>query len=114
MLLQIKDIDNIRIIELCPRINIHNVFDVEEQITGLIDADHKLIVIDFSKVEYFGSNGIRILMLARRKLDKLGGDMVLVELSQFVVKILKAIDLVDIFKIMDSKEEGINALRAGG
>jgi len=110
MTIEKKDIGDIRVIVLCPRIDIHNVFDVEEQITGMIDDSHTKVIIDFKDVEYFGSNGIRILMLAKRKLEKMDGKMILASLNSFVIKILKAIDLIDIFTIKPNEEEAIKEL----
>lgn len=108
-MLRTNDRDGVRIIELCPRIDIHNVFEVEEEITSLIDPAHLKVVIDFAGVEYFGSNGIRILMLCKRKLEKLGGKLVLVRLSPFVVKILTAIDLLEIFTIHETVDDALRA-----
>lgn len=98
-----EDVNGVRIIELCTRIDIHNVFAVEETLTELIDQDHSKVIIDFSRIEYFGSNGIRLLMLAKRKLDHLGGRLILSNMNSFVVKILKAIDLYELFTILPDR-----------
>lgn len=113
MLIEAQDREKIRIITLCPRIDIHNVFDVEEQVLGLLEAEHPLVVFDFSRVEYFGSNGIRIVMLAKRTLEKMGGRLVLAGLNQFVIKILKAIDLMELFSVEDNVEDAVNELQNG-
>ena len=110
MLIEERNHSNFKEIKLCARINIHNVFDVEEQITGLIDDKTQNVVFNFESVEYFGSNGIRILMLAKRKLDKIGGRMILVNMNTFVLRILKAIDLVDIFEILPDLKSAEDAL----
>lgn len=91
--------DGVRIISLCPRIDVHNVFEVEDEMIQMVKQEPSLIVVDFSHVEYFGSNGIRILMLSRRILDERGGKMVLACLNPFVTKILRAVDMLDIFDI---------------
>mgnify|MGYP001345728185 CR=1 FL=1 len=106
-----EDVDGVRIIELCTRIDIHNVFSVEETLTQLIDEGHTRVIIDFSRIEYFGSNGIRLLMLAKRKLDHLGGRLVLASMSSFVVKILKAIDLYELFTILPDRAAAMDELR---
>lgn len=113
MLIEVEDRENIRIITLCPRIDIHNVFDVEEQVLGQLETAHPLVVFDFSKVEYFGSNGIRIVMLAKRTLEKMGGRLVLATLNQFVIKILKAIDLMELFTVEDNVEDAVTELKSG-
>ena len=105
-----EDTRGVRVIELCARIDIHNVFAVEETLTGLIDETHDRVIIDFSRIEYFGSNGIRLLMLAKRKLDHFGGHLVLVNMSPFVIKILKAIDLYELFSIMPDRATALESL----
>jgi anti-anti-sigma factor len=112
MQIEKQDHKDFREIILCPRINIHNVFDVEEQITEMIDDTSKNIVFNFKDVEYFGSNGIRILMLAKRKMDKTGGRMILVHMNNFVMRILKAIDLVDIFEILPDLDSAAKDLES--
>ncbi|HOG63964.1 MAG TPA: STAS domain-containing protein [Spirochaetota bacterium] len=109
--IQHEDIQGVRVIELCTRIDIHNVFAVEETLTQLIDEGHTKVIIDFSRIEYFGSNGIRLLMLAKRKLDHLGGRLVLSSMSSFVVKILKAIDLYELFTILPDRASALEELQ---
>lgn len=106
-----EDVDGVRIIELCTRIDIHNVFSVEETLTKLANAKNMKVIIDFSRIEYFGSNGIRLLMLTKRKLDRLGGQLVLSNMSSFVIKILKAIDLYELFTILPDRAAAMEKLR---
>ena len=107
MNIEIKDINDVRVIKLCERIDIHNVFDVEEEIMESLDNNISQVIFNFDKVEYFGSNGIRILMLAKKNMDKIHGEMALVCVNQFVLKILKAIELIDLFTILDSEEDAM-------
>lgn len=103
-------ISGIRIVELCPRIDVHNVFEVEDEMIALARKDENKIIVDFSRVEYFGSNGIRILMLTRRILDERGGRMLLVGLNSFVTKILRAVDMLDIFEVKNDRETALEEL----
>ncbi len=102
-----EDREEIRIITLSHRIDIHNVFEVEEELVNLIQPKNLKVIIDFKKVEYFGSNGIRILMLAKRKLENFGGELILVNITGFVHKILSAVDLLEIFKISPDIDSAI-------
>ena len=102
--------DGVRILSLCPRIDVHNVFEVEDEMITLVKEEPAKIVIDFSDVEYFGSNGIRILMLTRRILDEKGGKMCLACLNPFVTKILRAVDMLDIFAIESDLDSAVTLL----
>lgn len=114
MEITVLDRGQVRVIRLCRRIDIHNVFDVEEELLSAVDEQHTRIMMDFQNVEYFGSNGIRTVMLAKKKLDQMGGRMVLVNLDNFVRKILQAVDLLDVFDLADSEEDAIQRLLAPG
>jgi len=100
-------INGVRIVELCPRIDIHNVFEVEDEMISLANKEPTKIIIDFTKVEYFGSNGIRILILTRRILDQKGGRLLLASLNPFVIKILRAVDILDIFEVKSSRDSAL-------
>ena len=69
--IQHEDIQGVRVIELCTRIDIHNVFAVEETLTRSSTKAHKGHH-DFSRIELWQQRNPS-LMLAKRKLDHLGG-----------------------------------------
>ena len=103
-------LNGVRVIELCPRIDVHNVFEVEDEMIALAKEDPNRMIVDFARVEYFGSNGIRILMLSRRILDERGGRMLLIGLNSFVTKILRAVDMLDIFEVKKDRESAFKEL----
>ncbi|MDN4165924.1 STAS domain-containing protein [Cytophagales bacterium LB-30] len=84
------------------------------EIVGLINDQINekvaLCAIDISKVRYINSNGIGVLITVLTKFRNKGGEVVLVNPSEHVKKLLIITKLDKIFTIMPSEAEAIKAL----
>lgn len=67
--------------------------------------------IDISEVRYMNSSGIGVLITILTKLRNKGGEVVLVNPSEQVKKLLVITKLNNIFSIFDTKEEAVLQLK---
>lgn len=78
------------------------------------DHIHKGIrhcIIDISKVRYVNSSGIGLLITVLTKFRNKGGDLILIQPSSHVQKLLIITKLNAIFTICDTMDEALNKLK---
>jgi anti-sigma B factor antagonist len=68
-------------------------------------------VVDIEKVKYIDSTGIGVLITLLTKFRNQGGEIVIINPSEHVQKLLIITKLTAIFKIADSIEEAIDSLQ---
>ena len=96
-------------LELIGRLDTNTSSQLEEVIGALIDKGEKRFVVDFSRLEYISSSGLRALLLAAKRLKTLQGGLVLCALNEHIQKIFDISALSSIFPIVHSQEEAIKS-----
>lgn len=82
----------------------------EQRMLGLIDGGERKIVVDCSALQYVNSAGLKVFLLAAKKLEPLGGQMIVCSLAASVMMIFEMIGFTRIMKISPSREEALRAL----
>jgi anti-sigma B factor antagonist len=85
--------------------------DLVEKATTAISEGTLRCIIDISKVRYINSSGIGVLITLLTKFRNKGGDLILVNPSETVSKLLIITKLNAIFTIAASQDEAIQSLR---
>lgn len=77
--------------------------DVDKKILDAINNENiRFIILDFSKLEYLSSAGIRILVHCHKEIEKVGGKIVLASLPKPIEHVLYITGFLPYFKIYDS------------
>ncbi len=84
--------------------------ELVELVGELLDRGVKLCTIDISQVRFINSSGIGVMITLLTKFRNKSGDLVLVNPSEQVNKLLIITKLNAIFTIVESKEEAIESL----
>lgn len=82
---------------------------VEETLKTLLDEEKVRIIVDFSKVSYISSAGLRVFLTALKQARAKNGDVKLVSLIPNVEKIFKLAGFTKIFTIMEDVESAVAA-----
>jgi anti-anti-sigma factor len=82
----------------------------EKQLLGLIDKGERKLVIDCAPLEYVNSAGLKVFLLAAKKLETVGGQFAICSLVPSVLMIFEMIGFTRIMKIVPTREEAIRAL----
>jgi anti-sigma B factor antagonist len=85
--------------------------EVVEAVNNEIINNITLCAVDISDVRYINSSGIGVLITILTKFRNKNGEVVLVNPSEHVKKLLVITKLNAIFTIADSMEEAINELK---
>lgn len=82
----------------------------EHEVLGLITGGERRLVIDLSALEYIGSAGVRVLLLAAKRLSAAGGKFAIVAPNTPVKEVLEITGLSSILQICSSREEAMAAV----
>lgn len=102
---------DITILELRGRLDASTSNRLEEKLLALIDSGKKQLIIDFTNVDYISSSGLRVLVIAAKKLKNVEGKIALSSMKDFIKSVFDIAGFSSIFPIFHSKEEAINYLQ---
>jgi anti-sigma B factor antagonist len=101
--------DKVTILELVGRLDTTNYNVLETKIIDLIDSNVVNILIDCSKLDYVSSSGLRILLMALKKISSAKGKFVLCNLQENIAEIFEISGFTSIFEIYPGQEEALTS-----
>lgn len=103
--------DNVVILELEGRLDSSSLSEIESRLPGLIASGEQNILLDFSRLDYINSAGLRVLILAGKQLKKTGGSIVLCSMQEYIKEVFDISGFSNFFKILGSQSEALKAFR---
>jgi len=113
MALNVLNEGDIRIVFLEGRMDLAGSMKTETRLNDLLDEGAAKIVMDFEKLEYLSSSGLRAIISLEKKLRERGGKLVLANMSETVENLFNITLLYDLFAIRKSLSEALAAFREG-
>lgn len=110
MHLQETQVGNTLILEPEGHLDTAAAMPLEQDILQKIDAGARRILIDCSRLEYVNSSGLKVFLIAAKKLDALGGKIAFCALATNVQMIFDMIGFTKILSIHATREEALAAL----
>ena len=83
----------------------------ESRLLGFVDRGDKMIVVDCEALAYVNSAGLKVFLLTAKRLEPLGGKLVLCALAPSVLMIFEMIGFTRIMKIVPTLDEALRVLR---
>ncbi len=96
--------DQCVIIGITGRLDTTNYSILEKKLMDLIDNHQDKILVDCSKMDYVSSSGLRILLMALKKITMQKGKFVLCGLQENIHEIFEISGFTSIFEIHSSPE----------
>lgn len=106
---KIEKIGDVAVVKLSGRIDVQSALELEKQINEIISSNINKIVFDFQTVQHLSSSGIRVLISALRRTTSNKGGIRLANVGQSIRKILKLVELENLFSYYDSVEEAVKS-----
>ncbi len=110
--MQVKELDNLCIVELTNRIDVSSSPELEKLFGQLLDKGQDVLLCDFSKTEYISSMGLRVFLSTLKRTVKTGGQLSLCCLNPGVMEIFDMTGLTGLFQIFESTATALAAFPA--
>lgn len=110
MEINIKNLEDIKVVELLGDVDASTAPEVQEKILPLAQPKSK-ILLDMSQVLYMSSAGLRILLSLYRQTAAHDGKLVLVGLSEDLQDTMSVTGFLDFFTTGETQEAGLNKLK---
>lgn len=105
--------DNVIIIYLNGRLDVHLSADVEKGINKIIKEEPQShLLLNLEDVEYMSSSGLRIFVSTMRILKDNKRMLKLCNINSAVKKIFEVVELMEMFDIYANEEDALAAFRA--
>jgi anti-sigma B factor antagonist len=105
-----KTIGQVCVVSVTGRLDAYASGEVERKLDSLITANHGQLVVDFSKLEYISSSGLRVLLAALKKVRKVpNGDLRLSGLQPYVKEVFDISGFTQLFKLFAGEDEAVKS-----
>jgi anti-anti-sigma factor len=102
----------VKCLHLKGRIDSMSALEIQRQFDDLILSGERRMVVDFEKVNYISSAGLRVFLAAQKQLRKAGGEIILCRMSADVRRVFQMSGFEKLFQIASNEEEIRSALQA--
>lgn len=84
---------------------------LEEKLLALIDGGEKQILFNLEHLDYISSAGLRVLLMAAKKLKVANGKIVLASLKDQIREVFEIAGFSAIFPIFDSEDAALRSFQ---
>lgn len=96
--IELETVGTVRVVSPVDRIDSKTAKSFEDGLMGEIAAGNKLVLVDFAKLTYISSAGLRVLLMAAKRLKAAGGGFSLCAVNAGIREVL---DVSGFSKILD-------------
>ncbi len=107
MQIQAKKDQNVLIVSVTGRMDTVSAPEFQKQMEDLLEQGETGIVMDFGKLEYVSSAGLRSILVAAKKAKSLGGQVSRCALQDMVRKVFDISGFTGMLPVFDSVEEAL-------
>jgi anti-sigma B factor antagonist len=105
--------DNVAIIDLKGEVDLYTAPEFKQHLLKQIEGGVTQIIVDFSDTTFIDSTTLGVLVGGVKRLRPVGGQLVLVCSDRNIIKIFEITGLHRVFDIHNSREDALEAVRAG-
>ncbi len=106
-------VDKQVVVALSGRIDSTAAVEFEEQLIEIIEQGTNTMVVDFLNIQFISSAGLRVLLLAAKKVKPYSGKLHLCNMSKDVREVFDISGFSSIFDIHETVSDATNAISAG-
>ncbi len=107
MEISVKTANEVKVLAFEGSLDTQTSPDAQTQLTQLIDGGDKKILVNFEKLHYISSSGLRVLLAAAKQLKTADGELRICSLNEVVKEIFDISSFTTIFKVFGSDSEAL-------
>jgi len=104
-----EKIGNFSVLKIKGRIDTIHSSALEDEVNLLFDSGEKNWIFDCSGMNYISSSGLRVFLVAQKKVISINGKLYLCEMQPAIQEIFRISGFSNLFRIFDSQEEALES-----
>ncbi len=107
MLISVKTANDVTVLEFEGKLDTQTSPEAQGELTRLIEEGTRKILVDFDKLEYVSSAGLRVLLSAAKQLKAENGELRICCLNELVKEVFDISGFITILKVFPSASEAL-------
>ena len=109
MEISVTESGDVRILSFQGNLDTNTSPQAESEINSLIDAGAQKLLVNFEKLDYISSAGLRILLATAKKLKASAGDLKICGLNETVQEVFDISGFATILSVTKTEDEALGA-----
>ncbi len=102
--------DSVFVLEPKGRLDSTNAHEFAERLLAALQRGEKVLLIDFNKLDYISSAGLRVLLVGAKRLRQSGGTITLCTLNPSIHEVFKISGFLAIFSVHSDRAAALAAM----
>ena len=107
MNITVREENDTAIVEIDGKLDTSTSPDAQENFATMISEGKTKILLNFTKLDYISSSGLRVVLMLAKELDKTGGTLRLCNLNKVVQEVFDISGFSSILKVFSSESEAL-------
>ncbi len=107
MLMSVKTANDVKVLDFEGKLDTQTSPDAQSELTRLVEDGARKILVDFDKLEYVSSAGLRVLLATAKQLKAENGELRICCLNELVKEVFDISGFITIFKVFASVSEAL-------
>jgi len=102
-----EKIGNFSVLKIKGRIDTIHSSALENEVNQLFDSGEKNLIFNCSGMDYISSSGLRVFLVAQKKVISINGKLYLCNMQPAIQEIFRISGFSTLFRIFDTQEEAL-------
>ncbi len=108
MQILVKTTNDVTVLAFKGKLDTQTSPDAQQQLTRLIEEGANRFLVNFEKLDYISSAGLRVLLAAAKRLKGIDGELRICNLNEIVGEVFDISGFTTIFKVFGSESEALD------
>ena len=108
MEIAVSDAGDVKVVRIEGRLDTQTSPDAQAQLAQLIDQGATKLVVNFEKLDYISSAGLRVLLKAAKQLKGNSGELRICSLNEFVQEVFEISGFCTILSVFNSESDALS------
>ncbi len=107
MPMSVKTTNEVKVLEFEGKLDTQTSPDAQDQLTQLIEGGERKVLVNFEKLEYISSAGLRVLLTTAKQLKAVDGELRVCGLNEIVKEVFDISGFMTILRVFGSESEAL-------
>ena len=108
MQISVKTTNEVKVLAFEGKLDTQTSPDAHQRLTRLIEEGENRFLVNFEKLDYISSAGLRVLLAAAKQLKGIDGELRICSLNEVVREVFDISGFTTIFKVFGSESEALD------